>query len=114
MWATQPAGRGRCLLACQVGLTLLAVIATYHLFVQLGWIADPCQVSCQVNSLDDFWSVLTRPVTCATGPKVLGLPLPAYSAALAVTVLLMTLWPQKRRVRRDPNPDKPMGGGLEI
>ncbi|MGE3556326.1 MAG: disulfide bond formation protein B [Candidatus Obscuribacterales bacterium] len=103
-----------CLLVCQVMLALLVAVAAYHLLVQLGWIADPCRVSCQVSSLDDFRSILTRPVACATGPKVWGLPLPSYNAAIAFTTLLVTLWPEKGKARRGRIPTSLRSRGLDI
>lgn len=80
----------------QLSFLVAFLLASYHLLVQLGLIADPCIVPKNIKSIDDFRKMLDAPIPCSkVSWSLFGIPISAYSATFSLSFLIF-LWRKKR------------------
>ena len=80
--------KARAMFLARAAFGAMFVLATYHLFVQMQILTDPCAVPQQIASLKDFRALLTSPAPCsAISWTILGIPPPAYNAAFSLITI---------------------------
>lgn len=65
-------------------LVSLLLVAGYHLLVQGGVVVDRCAKHQNVQTLDDFSSLLHATVPCTVSWSLMGLPAAIYNVAFAL------------------------------
>jgi disulfide bond formation protein DsbB len=65
-------------------------LATYHTLVQFGWLTDHCAISQNVETINDFITMLEQPkMSCAKiGWQLFGVSASIYSAFFSVIALI--------------------------
>lgn len=82
----------------QLSFLVTLLLASYHLLVQLGLIADPCIVPKNIKNIDDFRKMLDAPIPCSKiSWSLFGIPISAYSATFSLCFLIF-LWKKKRQI----------------
>jgi disulfide bond formation protein DsbB len=72
----------------RVALVALVCVSTYHWFVQLGLVADPCFLPKEIGTLDDFRALLERPKGCADiGFSIFKLPISALNSLVSTCLV---------------------------
>ncbi len=93
----------------RIALTLLFFagfsLALYHTFIQLGWLADRCDIQQNVETINDFMQMLSQPkVSCSTiNWQLFGLSASIYNAFFSVIGLICLNFTKLIKLRRKGN-----------
>lgn len=76
-------------------------LASFHFFIQFGWISDFCAVPTKIQNYDEFMKMLNSSKGCAVSTfKLFGIPITVLNAISAFILFLISIFIRQKNFDR--------------
>lgn len=76
-------------------------LASFHFFIQVGWISDFCDVRTKIQTYDEFMKMLNSSKGCASSAfKLFGIPITILNAISALILSLISIFCRQKNLDR--------------